>query len=193
MKLCRIMNCLHEYENNKAHYGCALMISSAKKEITMILLKHRMIQFFILAPFVLLITSCAAGNVQFSQETPAGFWWGLWHGIISVISLIVHIFNESVVVYEIDNTGAWYDFGFLLGVISVWSRGCHASCKITRKNKCDKEWEEIGDKVEKKVMRKLTEWAEVEESSEPGGDWEEISEKVEKKLKRKIREWAEKD
>jgi hypothetical protein len=57
------------------------------------------------------------------------------------------------------------------------------------KSKKDKEWEEIGEKVEKKVMRKMKEWAESEEPNE----WEEIGKKVEKKLKKKIREWAEEE
>jgi len=178
--------------HNKSLWRALSFKVRQKKDMIMILSKHRMLKLFVLVPFILLITSCAAGNVQFSQESPAGFWWGLWHGIISVISLIVHVFNESVVVYEIDNTGAWYDFGFLLGVILIWGGGCHASCKTTRKKQCNKEWEEIGDKVEKKVMRKLKKWAE-EESEESDKEWEEIGEKVENKLKRKIREWAEKD
>jgi len=142
---------------------------------------------------VLLVASCAAGDTQFSQETPAGFWWGLWHGIISVISLIVHIFNENVAVYEMHNAGAWYDFGFLLGVIFVWGGGCHANCKSSEKKQCEKEWEEIGDKVEKKVMHNFRKRAEDEEAGESDKEWEEIGGKVEKKLKRKIREWAEKD
>jgi hypothetical protein len=159
----------------------------------MIISKHRVSKYFIVVSAVLLIASCAAGNAQFTHENPAGFLWGVWHGIISLISLIVHIFNESVVVYEIDNTGGWYDFGFLLGVILVWGSGCHASCKTKKEQQTDKEWEQTCEKVEKKVMRKLNEWAEEEDSAEADKEWEEIGEKVEKKLKRKIREWAEKD
>ena len=146
-----------------------------------------------LIPPLLLLSACTAGDAQFTSEIPAGFWYGLWHGIISVITLIIHVFNENVLVYEVNNTGGWYDFGFLLGVICIWGGGSHISCKTSAEKKRDKEWEEIGDKVEKKVMRKLKEWAESEESTDSGEDWEEIGEKVEKKLKRKIREWAEKD
>jgi hypothetical protein len=158
----------------------------------MFLSNHRMLKPIILLPFILVLTSCAAGNTQFSQLTPAGFWWGLWHGIISVICLIIHLFNDNVAVYEINNTGGWYDFGFLLGVISIWGGGCHANCKVAKKRQIDKEWEDIGEKLEKKVMRKLKEFAE-EKSEESDKEWEEIGEKVEQKLKRKIREWAEKD
>jgi hypothetical protein len=142
---------------------------------------------------LLLLASCTAGSEQFSPQEPAGFLWGVWHGVISVITLIIHLFNESVAVYEVDNTGGWYDFGFLTGVILIWGGGCHASCKTKKEKQCDKEWEEVGQKVEKKVMRKLKEWAEKEDAEGSDGEWEEIGEKVEKKLKRKIREWAEKE
>lgn len=146
-----------------------------------------------LIPVLLLLTTCAAGNAQFTAENLAGFWYGLWHGIISVISMVIHVFNESVTVYEANNSGGWYDFGFLFGVICVWGGGSHMSCKATLVKKRDKEWDEVGDKVEKKVMRKLKEWAEGEEIADGDEEWDEIGEKVEKKLKRKIREWAEKD
>jgi len=146
-------------------------------------------------PFLLLLGSCAAGDSQFTQETPAGFWYGLWHGIISVISLVVHLFNENIAVYEIHNTGGWYDLGFLLGIICIWSGGSHVNCRNSARKQRDKEWQEIGEKVEKKIMLKLKQWAEDEESVDTDSikEWEEIGEKVEKKLKRKIREWAEKD
>lgn len=146
-----------------------------------------------LIPVFLLVISCTAGGEQFSTESPAGFWYGLWHGVISIISLIIHIFNNNVTVYELNNTGGWYDFGFLVGVICIWGGATHMSCKSTADKKSDKEWDEIGDKVELKVMRKLKDWAEDEEGADNSGDWDEIGDKVEKKLKRKIREWAEKE
>jgi len=154
---------------------------------------YQPLNFLFPIPLVLLLSSCAAGDAQFTPESPAGFWYGVWHGVISLISLIIHIFNNDIVVYEINNTGGWYDFGFLLGVICIWSGGSHISCKTSADKKRDKEWEEIGEKVEKKVMRKLKEWSEKEEDTEGDKDWDEIGEKVERKMKRKIREWAEKD
>lgn len=151
-------------------------------------------RLFLLCLSVLFLASCAAGDSQFTDQDPAGFWYGLWHGVISVITLIIHIFNDNVLVYEANNTGGWYDFGFLLGVICVWGGGGHVSCKSAAQKKREQEWEEIGDKVEKKVMRKLKVWAEEEDGvAGKDEDWEEIGEKVEKKLKRKIREWADKD
>lgn len=151
------------------------------------------VKLLIFIPLLLMLTSCTAGDAQFTQDTPAGFWYGLWHGVISFISLIIHIFNENVTVYEINNTGGWYDFGFLIGIITVWGGSSHVSCRSSANKKRDKEWDEISQKVESKVMRKLKEWAEEEEVTDIGKEWDEIGEKVEKKLKRKIREWAEKE
>ena len=151
------------------------------------------IKLFFLFPFVLLLTSCTAGDVQFTEQSQAGFLYGLWHGVISFITLIIHIFNDGIMVYETNNTGGWYDFGFLLGVTSIWGGGCHIKCKSAADKKTDKEWEEISNKVEIKVMRKLKEWSEDEETTVSDAEWEDIGDKVEKKLKRKIREWAEKE
>lgn len=142
---------------------------------------------------VFLLISCAAGDTQFSQEAPAGFWYGLWHGVIAVIALIIHVFNDSVLVYEINNTGGWYDLGFLLGIICIWSGGSQVTCKSAADKKHEQEWNEVGNKVEIKVMRKLNEWAKEEKDIGSDKEWEEIGGKVEKKLKRIIREWSEKD
>lgn len=46
---------------------------------------------------------------------------GLWHWLIAPITFVVSLFNDAVAVYEVDNTGGWYDFGFLLGVSIIFS------------------------------------------------------------------------
>ena len=138
----------------------------------------------------ILMSGCAAGTARFSAEQPAGFWAGLWHGAISVVTLIIHIFNSGVSVYEINNIGGWYDFGFLLGVICIWGGGSKASCsRSKRQNKEEEEWKEIGDKVEQKIKRKMREWAE----AEPDEAWDEVEKKLEHKLKDKLRTWADSD
>jgi hypothetical protein len=55
------------------------------------------------------INDCVSGE-------PAGFWSGLWHGMIAVIAFICKLFGANVAIYAVNNTGGWYDFGFLLGV-----------------------------------------------------------------------------
>jgi len=73
---------------------------------------------------VVLLSACAASaNEAASQANDAGFWLGLWHGFIAPIAFIVSLFNDSVGIYEVDNTGGWYDFGFLLGVSAFFSGG----------------------------------------------------------------------
>lgn len=64
------------------------------------------------------LTGCIPGDGTYTAEDPAGFFWGIWHGWISPISLIVGFFDESIRVYEVANTGWWYDFGFYIAIIS---------------------------------------------------------------------------
>lgn len=76
----------------------------------------------------LLLSACAAEpNEAASSANEAGFWLGLWHGLIAPITFIVSLFNDSVGVYEVDNKGSWYDFAFLLGLSIFFSSGPGAS------------------------------------------------------------------
>lgn len=64
---------------------------------------------------------------------PAGFWAGFWHGLICVITFIVSLFNPGVRVYEVNNRGRWYDFGFLLGAsCALDGSGSQASSSASR-------------------------------------------------------------
>jgi hypothetical protein len=83
----------------------------------------------------LVLCSCAAGDPQFTPERPAGFWLGLWHGMISWITLVVGIFDQSVEVYERNNNGGWYDFGFLFGATSIWGGGSSAGYHRSRRRR----------------------------------------------------------
>ena len=69
---------------------------------------------------IALITSagCVPGDGKHTAEKPAGFFWGIWHGWIAPISLIWQLFNPDIRVYEPQNTGWWYDFGFYIAIIS---------------------------------------------------------------------------
>lgn len=46
----------------------------------------------------------------------AGFLAGLWHGIIAPITFIISLFAHEVSIYETNNNGRWYEFGFMLGI-----------------------------------------------------------------------------
>ena len=64
------------------------------------------------------ILAVAGPNSKYQQpeSKPAGFWAGLWHGIIAPITFIVSLFDAGVRIYETNNNGRWYEFGFVLGV-----------------------------------------------------------------------------
>ena len=50
---------------------------------------------------------------------PAGFWAGFWHGLICPITFLISVVAPSVRIYETNNRGRLYDFGFLLGASSA--------------------------------------------------------------------------
>ena len=44
-----------------------------------------------------------------------GFLWGILHGLIAPIALIVSFFDKDTIMFAQYNTGAWYGLGFLMG------------------------------------------------------------------------------
>lgn len=52
-------------------------------------------------------------------QDPYGFWSGLWHGWCSGFAFIGSLFSDDIAVYAVNNTGGWYDLGFLLGIGSI--------------------------------------------------------------------------
>ena len=133
---------------------------------------------------------CAAGNQRFVAK-PAGFWAGLWHGFICLITFVISLFSDKVQMYEVHNVGGWYNFGFLIGVACFFGGGCGSHHRKKRKSLREREWEEIGVKVEEKVRKGLKNW--LEESEKDDREWDRIAEKIEEKIKRELRDWAEKD
>jgi len=74
----------------------------------------------VLSLMLLVMVGCAAGpnilaHTPASDGSVAGFWLGLWHGIISPITFIISLFSNNVHMYEVHNNGGWYNFGFVLG------------------------------------------------------------------------------
>lgn len=65
----------------------------------------------------LLIASCAEVQPVNACLTGRqyGFFYGLIHGFITPISFIGSLFKDNVAIYAVNNTGAFYDLGFLLG------------------------------------------------------------------------------
>lgn len=73
------------------------------------------------AVLALVLAACAAGGnpevgtAADGASAPAGFWLGLWHGVIAPITFVVSLFTDTVSLYEVRNIGNWYDVGFFLG------------------------------------------------------------------------------
>lgn len=77
-------------------------------------------QFVLVAVLAaVLLTGCAdvSPNVQQCVTVDAyGFWGGMWHGMIIWFSFIGSWFSDDIAVYAYNNTGGWYNFGFLMGI-----------------------------------------------------------------------------
>jgi len=76
------------------------------------------LKYIFLFVFLISLAGCAdfvtfkeAANIE-----PVGFWYGLWHGMICIFSLLISLFDDTATIYAIYNNGAWYNFGFVIGV-----------------------------------------------------------------------------
>jgi len=79
----------------------------------------------ILVVLLMALTGCAPGPNKLAgspdqEGEVAGFWRGLWQGIIAPITFIISLFSDKVEIYEVHNNGGWYNFGFLLGVMIIF-------------------------------------------------------------------------
>jgi hypothetical protein len=78
-----------------------------------------------LVVLVLLLLSTLAGcapspnqlkGTASEHDSVAGFWLGLWQGFIAPFVFIASLFKGEINIYEVHNNGAWYNFGYLLGL-----------------------------------------------------------------------------
>lgn len=74
--------------------------------------------FAMLLVMTFALTGCTPGGGSYSPDNPAGFFWGIWHGWIAPISLVLGFFSSGVRIYEVNNTGWLYDLAFYMAVIS---------------------------------------------------------------------------
>jgi hypothetical protein len=78
----------------------------------------------LLTVFLLLmnvLAGCAPASNQSKGTTTehgvvAGFWLGLWQGVIAPIVFVLSLFKSNLGIYEVHNNGAWYNFGYLFGL-----------------------------------------------------------------------------
>lgn len=102
-------------------------------------MKERHLKFLLLFGVVILILSgCIPGDGSHTNDDPAGFFWGIWHGWMAPISLIMGIFRDNIRVYEVFNTGWWYDFGFYMAIIGGFGGISLSRSKDSKKSKRDR-------------------------------------------------------
>ncbi len=67
----------------------------------------------------------AGPNSKYREQgaEPAGFWAGVWHGVIVPITFFVSLFNDGVRIYETCNVGRRYDAGFFFGIAMAFGGG----------------------------------------------------------------------
>lgn len=85
-------------------------------------MKHRIGVFTVLIAALFLLAGCA--HVEPVQDcltdVPYGFGWGLLHGIIAPFAFIIGLFKDDIAIYAVNNTGGWYDFGYLIGATIIF-------------------------------------------------------------------------
>jgi len=92
----------------------------------------------ILVIIMFVLAACAPGPNDF-EKTPdkegeiAGFFTGIWHGLIAPITFIISLFSDNVSFYEAHNVGNWYNFGFVLGAGLFLSGGIFGKGKSKKK------------------------------------------------------------
>lgn len=59
-------------------------------------------------------------NTADPHGSPAGILLGIWHGIISPVTLVLSFVNKDVQMYEVHNNGSQYNLGFLIGMVILF-------------------------------------------------------------------------
>ena len=85
-------------------------------------------------------TGCAAGpntlrDTEDEEGEVAGFWRGIWHGVITQVGFIISLFKDSVGVYEPHNNGGWYNFGYVIGLSIVFGGSSGGAARGRKKKR----------------------------------------------------------
>jgi len=80
-------------------------------------IKETLIILFLLLICIPTITGAFTTDYEFSSYNSSGFFWGIWHGLLAPYSLIARWFINDIIMYAYPNSGWFYDFGFLIGLV----------------------------------------------------------------------------
>lgn len=84
-------------------------------------MRKRFSLLIILVLALVLFAGCATQSLGNITHQP-GFFKGLLHGFILLFSFIASLFTDYEI-YAFPNTGGWYNFGYLLGVMLFFGGG----------------------------------------------------------------------
>lgn len=97
-------------------------------------MKTKLVLAITLVLLVFTLSSCLPGDGTADLENPANFLWGVWHGWMAPLSLIIHLFRDNIRIYEGFNIGWWYDFGYYIAIVGGFG-GISLSRKRGRKRR----------------------------------------------------------
>ena len=72
--------------------------------------------FFLIYGFVGIGLPVIATPETIGVNPVHGFVAGLFHGFICLVSFVASWFYDDVTIYSANNTGGWYNFGYIIGV-----------------------------------------------------------------------------
>jgi len=94
----------------------------------------RLVLIVVFIVLAVLMTSCAPGpnTADIGGGDVAGFWLGLWQGFTMLFTFLISLFNSDVGIYEVNNNGIFYNFGYLLGAMLFWGGGAGGAAKRSK-------------------------------------------------------------
>lgn len=133
---------------------------------------------------------CAPGNERWaSVDNKAGFWAGLWHGLIIIVTFVVSLFTRDVGIYEANNAGWGYNIGFLLGCMISLGGGARAGTRHKRRVKITApDPDRVARRVERGVRDGLRRAFADRAESFSDSEWETLGHRIEERVREELRD-----
>ena len=144
----------------------------------------------LLALVLLVAAGCAPGNERWAAGVnKAGFWAGLWHGLIVLVTFVVSWFTNQVGIYEPHNVGFGYNIGYVIGLL-ISLGGCARGATRRRRRKKVTCRESDRDRLARGLHAGIK--AAFADGAPPGDvDWDELGRRIEERVKKEVGDWDE--
>lgn len=95
--------------------------------------------FCLIVLVLVLAAGCAPGPNPLADSPDeegevAGFWTGLWQGLIAPFTFVASLFFSRVHFYEVHNSGLWYNVGYFLGLTTTLGGGGGGAARGRRRH-----------------------------------------------------------